>query len=89
MPEVLEIEQIEVEQQKKQESKIASWLVETPSNIIKELVLADGSRIALTVNNGEVSGDVLPPLSPELKAVSKRILEKRRKIYEELKRFGD
>ncbi len=89
MPEVLEIEQIEVEQQKKQESKIASWLVEIPSNIIEELDLADGSRIALTVNNGEVSGDVLPPLSPELKAVSKRILEKRRKIYEELKRFGD
>ena len=89
MPEVLEIEQIEVEQQKKQESKIASWLVEIPSNIIEELDLAKGSKIALTVKNGEVSGDVLPPLSPKLKAISKRILEKRRKVYEELKRFGD
>lgn len=89
MPEVLEIEQIELEQRKKQESKIASWLVEIPSNIIKELGLAKGSKIALTVNNGEVSGDVLPPLSPELKALSKHILEKRREVYEELKRFGD
>ncbi|MBA2737738.1 MAG: hypothetical protein H0U50_13240 [Pyrinomonadaceae bacterium] len=89
MPEVLEIEQIRVELQKKQEAKIASWLVEIPSNIIKELGLAEGSRIALTVNNGEVSGDVLPPLSPKLKAISKRILEKRLKVYEELKRIGD
>lgn len=89
MPEVLEIEQIEVEKQENQETKIASWLVEIPSNIIKELGFEQGSRIALTVNNGEVSGDVLPPMSPKLKEISKRILEKRYEVYEELKRLGD
>ena len=89
MPEVLEIEEIEIEQTKKQESKIASWLAEIPSNIIEELGLAEGSRIALTIKNGEVSGDVLSPMSPKLKAVAQRILKKRRKLYEELKRFGD
>lgn len=89
MPEVLEIEQTEVEQKENQEQKIASWLAEIPSNVVKELGLAEGSRIALTIKNGEVSGDVLPPMSPELKVVSQRILEKRRKVYEELKRLGD
>ncbi len=89
MPEVLEIEQIEIEGQSKEHSKIASWLVDIPPKIIEELGLVEGSRIALTVNDGKITGDILPPLSPELKAVSKRILEKRREVYEELKRIGD
>jgi len=89
MPEVLEIEQIKIEQQGKEESKIASWLVDIPSAIIEELDLAKDSRIALTINGGEITGDILPPLSPELKAVSKRILEKNREVFEELKRIGD
>lgn len=89
MPEVLEIEQIEIEGQSKEDSKIASWLIDIPPKIIEELSLDEGSRIALTVNNGQVTGDILPPLSPELKAVSKRVLEKRREVYEELRRIGD
>ncbi len=89
MPEVLEIEQVKTEKNEQQESRIASWLAEIPSNIIEELELAEGSRIAITIKDGEVSGDVLPPLSPELKEISKRILEKNRKVYEELKRLGD
>lgn len=89
MPEVLEIEQAEIEKQSQEDSKTGSWLVEIPSNIIEELGLAQGSRIALTINNGEVSGDVLPPMSDKLKEISKSILEKRREVYEELKRLGD
>ena len=89
MPEVLEIEQIETQRQKNQEAKIASWLVDIPPQIIKELGLAEGSRIALTVKDNEITGDILPPLSPELKAISKRILEKNREVFEELKRLGD
>ena len=89
MPDVLEIEKIETTQQNSRKSKIASWLIEIPEQIIKELDLTEGSQIALTINDGEVSGDVLPPLSPEMKAVSKRILEKNREVYEELKRLGD
>ncbi len=89
MPEVLEVEQTESERQEKQKSKIASWMVEIPLGIIKELGLAENSRIALTFNDGEITGDVLPPLSPELKAISKRILEKRQEVFEELKRIGD
>jgi len=89
MPEVLEIEQIKVELEKKEKAKIASWLVEIPTNVIQELGLDEGSRVALTIKDGEISGDVLPPLSPELKVVSQKILEKRRAVYKELKRLGD
>lgn len=89
MPEVLEIEQTEIEKEENQESKIASWLVEIPSNVIAELGLADGSKVALTIKNGEISGDILPPLSDELENIANEILKKRRKLYEELKRAGD
>lgn len=89
MPEVLEIEQIKIELEKKHEDKIASWLADIPSNVIEALDLKEGSKIALTVKNGEISGDILPPPSPEMEVVSRRILEKRREMYEELKRLGD
>lgn len=89
MPEVLEIEQTENMNEVKDENSIASWLIEIPGKIIDELNLQKGSRIALTVKNGEVSGDILPPLSDKLKTVSNHILEKNRKFYEELKRLGD
>ena len=89
MPEVLEIEQVEVKKKSREDSKIASWLVEIPSNILAELGLAQGSRVALTINNGEVSGDVLPPMSDKMREISKRILEKNQEVFEELKRLGD
>lgn len=89
MPEILEIEQTETENQNLEDAKIASWLVEIPANIIEALNLQTGSTVALTIKDGEVSGDVLPPLSDKMKEISKRILEKNREVYEELKRLGD
>lgn len=89
MPEVLEIEQIETRKYSLEEDKIASWLVDIPENIIETLDLPEGSQIALTVKNGEVSGDLLLPLSEELEKIAMGILHKRRKLYGELKRIGD
>lgn len=89
MPEVLEIEQVGAEKENREDSKVASWLVEIPANVIEELGLAQGSKVALTINNSEVSGDILPPLSDRLAEISKRTLEKNREVYEELKRLGD
>ena len=89
MPEVLEIEEIKVERREKQDSKIASWMVEIPPIIIEELDLEEGSRIALTINNGEITGDILPPMSAETKKEVGRILDKYRETFEEMKRLGD
>lgn len=89
MPEVLQIERTDVVNQETTNSEFASWLADIPTNVIRELGLAEGSRIALTIKDGEVRGDVLPPLSPKLRNISSRILEKNRELYEELKRLGD
>lgn len=89
MPEVLEIEEVETRKHSLEEDKIASWLVEIPENIIEALDLPKGSQIALTVKNDEVSGTVLPPMSKKMKEISRRVFEKNREVYEELKRLGD
>lgn len=88
MPDVLEIEQVQVKHYGNKSPMVASWLTNIPTEVIEELGLAKGSRIALTINDGDVSGDVLPPSSPKLNAISNRLLEKNRKVYEELKRLG-
>ncbi len=89
MPEVLEIEQVQVKHYDTKSPLVASWMTIIPQEVIDALGLAKGSKVALTINDGEVSGDVLPPLSPKLKAISIRIFEKNRAVYEELKRLGD
>lgn len=85
MPEVLEVEEIEVKRQNLEDAKIASWLVDIPSNILETLDLAEGSRVALTIKDGEVSGTVLSPMSDEMKKISRRILGKNHRLYEEMK----
>lgn len=89
MPEILEVEQTETENHDLKDFKVASWLVEIPENVIEALNLQKGSRIALTIKNDEISGDILPPMSDKIKEISKRILEKRREAFEEFKRLGD
>lgn len=88
MPEVLEIEQIEAEETQAAEPKWDSWTVKIPAEIIEAQGLAEGSLAVLTVRDGKIEGEITSP-SSELSAISKRILEKRREAYEELKRLGD
>ena len=88
MPEILEIEQIETEETQTAEPKWDSWAVEIPPAIIEAQGLAKGSLAVLTVRDGKIEGEITFS-SPELTTISKRILEKRREAYEELKRLGD
>jgi hypothetical protein len=89
MPEVLEIEQVEARTHSSEKAKIASWVIDIPKDIIEELNLPEKSQLALRIKNGEVSGDLLLPLSEELENLAMEILHKRRKLYGELKRIGD
>lgn len=88
MPEVLEIGQIEAEETQSAEPGWDSWTVEIPPEIIEAQGLAEGSLAVLTVRDGKIESEITSS-SPELKEISKRILEKRREVYEELKRLGD
>jgi len=89
MPEVLEIEQIETEETQTVKPKWDSWVIEIPKEIIEAQGLADDSIVVLTVKDEKVKAEILPPLSEKLKSISEKILKKRRKVYEELKRIGD
>ena len=88
MPEVLEIEEIETEETQIAKPKWDSWAVKIPQEIIEAQGLAEDSLAILTVSNGKIEGE-MSSLSPQLKEISKRILEKNREVYEELKRLGD
>lgn len=89
MPEVLEIEQVETEETQISEPKWDSWTVEIPPEIIEAQGLAEGSLATFTVKDGKIEGEIIPPLSGKLKEVAEKILKKRKKLYEELKRIGD
>jgi hypothetical protein len=88
MPEVLEIEQAEAEETKEIKQKWDSWVVEIPKEIIEAQGLNEGALVSLTCRNGRVEGEIINP-SPELKEISRRLLEENRELYEELKRLGD
>lgn len=89
MPEILEIEQTETDEIKTADPQWDSWTVEIPQEIIEAQGLAEGSLAAFTIKDGKIEGEIIPPLSKELKEISKRILEKNGEVYEELKRLGD
>jgi hypothetical protein len=89
MPEVLEIEQVRTEEIENAKPKWDSWTVEIPQEIIEAQGLAEGSLAHFTVKNGKIEGEIIPPLSGKLKEVAEKILKKRRRLYEELKRIGD
>lgn len=88
MPEILEIEQIETEKSPEIKPKWNSWVVEIPKEVIEAQGLDEDALISLTYQNGEIEAKIINH-SPELKRISKEILEKNRGLYEELKRLGD
>ena len=88
MPEVLEIAQSEIEKNQTVQSKWDSWVVEIPKKIIEAQGLAEDSLAVLTCKDGKIEGEIIA-LTPDLKAISNRLLEKNGAVYEELKRLGD
>lgn len=67
-----------------------SWVIELPDEFTSENNLAKDTKVLLTFKENEkVEAEVLPPLSDKLKTISERILKKRKKLYEELRRIGD
>ena len=66
-----------------------SWVIQLPENFTAENNLAKGTQILLTFKNETVQAEILPPLSEKLENVANKILKKRSKMFEELKRIGD
>ena len=67
-----------------------SWVIDLPDDFTAENNLAKDTKVLLTFKENEtVEAEILPPLSEKLKNISEKILEKRKGLYEELKRVGD
>ncbi len=88
MPEVLEIEQIGADEIQEIKPKFDSWVVEVPKEVVEAQGLNEGALVSLTYRNGQIEAEIINP-SPELKEMSRQILEENRELYEELKRLGD
>lgn len=88
MPEVLEIEQNEVEENQINQPKWDSWTVEIPPEIIEAQGLAEGSLATFTINDGEIEGTIITP-SPKSKESAKRFIEKYRDFMIEATKNGD
>ena len=67
-----------------------SWVIDLPDDFTSENNLAKDTKVLLTFKENEkVEAEILPPLSEKVKNISEKILKKRSKLYEELKRVGD
>ena len=65
------------------------WVVDIPTEIAVSLGVEEGSLAALNVRDGGLQIDILPPLSPELKELSRRVFVRNRETFDELKQLGD
>jgi hypothetical protein len=69
--------------------KYSSWIIEMPSDIAKQEGYAEGSKVILTFQNGNIKPEILPPTTDEIKKEVNRIIGKHNQTFQELKRLGD
>lgn len=65
------------------------WVVDIPAEIVASLGVAEGSLVVLQAKDGKLEYEILPPPSPELVKSSRRIFEKYKDAFAEMKRLGD
>jgi hypothetical protein len=65
------------------------WVIEIPPEMAQALGVAEGSMAVLHAKAGRIEVEILPPPSPELKESARRIYEKHKDAFEEMKRRGD
>jgi hypothetical protein len=64
------------------------WVVEMPAEMARTLGVAEGSLAVLHVEAGKIEVEVLTP-SPEMEQAARRLHDKYRDAFAELKRLGD
>ena len=65
------------------------WIIEIPPEMAQAMGVAEGSIAVLYTKEKGIEVEILPPPSPELKSSVRRIHEKYKATFEELKRLGD
>jgi hypothetical protein len=65
------------------------WVIEVPHEMAQALGVGEGSLAVLHAKDGSIEVEILPPPSPELEESARRIYEKYKDAFEEMKRLGD
>jgi hypothetical protein len=65
------------------------WIMDIPPEMAKALGVEEGSVIVLYPHEGGMSYEILPPLSPEMKASVLETCEQFKEAFAEMKRLGD
>jgi hypothetical protein len=65
------------------------WIVELPEEFTQTLGIEKGSIAVLYANEGKIETDLIPPSSQRLRDISRRVADKYRDAFEEIKRLGD
>ncbi len=66
-----------------------TWILELPAEICRREGFAEGTLVSLTIKNSGIQASFIKPPAKKLQAISKKLLKKNHKLYEELKRLGD
>lgn len=66
-----------------------SWVIEIPDEMARAMGVPPGSVAVLHTTQGTIEVEVLPPPSPELDESVRRICDKYKDAFEEMKRLGD
>jgi hypothetical protein len=65
------------------------WVIEVPYEMAQALGVGEGSLAVLHAKDGSIEVEILPPPFPELEESARRIYEKYKDAFEEMKRLGD
>jgi len=66
-----------------------TWVLELPVEVCEREGFAEGTLVSLTIKNSSIEARFVRPPSKKLQDISAKLLEKNKKLYEELKRLGD
>jgi len=66
-----------------------TWILEVPAEVCAREGFAEGTLVSLTIKNSGIQASFIKPPAQKLQQISKKLLEKNRKLYGELKQLGD
>ena len=66
-----------------------TWILEVPAEVCRKEGFAEGTLVSLTIKNSGIQASFIKPPSEKVQEISKRLLKKNRKLYEEMKKVGD
>lgn len=66
-----------------------TWILRLPKQVCDREGFAEGTLVSLTIKNSGIDARFIRPPSKKIQEISKRLLKKNKKLYEELKRIGD